>query len=180
MTVRKRLCDWEILGFLVVGAAGALLYYLYDWTGGSAAIAAFAAVNDSTWEHMKLLWLPYFAFTMVEYPVFAEPYRNFFAAKAAAGLSGALLIPLLYYTVAGMFGAPPMWTSVAIFFFADAAMYALSCYLLNAFVLRGTLWQIAGFLVLWAVAFAFVFFTYRPPYLPLFRDPLTFQYGISK
>ena len=178
MTVRRQLNKWELIGFVFVGVMGALLYYAYGWSGNSALVAAFSGVNDSTWEHMKLLFLPYFAFTMVQYPSFAEPYRNFFAAKAAAGLAGALLIPLLHYTVAGMFGAPPTWLNVLIFFLADAAMYALSRYLLNAFLLRGPLWQALGFALLWAPLFAFVYFTYQPPYLPLFRDPQTFQYGV--
>ena len=58
MTVRKHLRDWEILGFLVVGGMGLLLHYAFDWSGGSRFVAAFAGVNDSTWEHMKLLYLP--------------------------------------------------------------------------------------------------------------------------
>jgi len=178
MTVRKHLRDWEILGFLVVGAMGVLLHYVYDWSGGNRFVAAFAGVNDSTWEHIKLLYLPYFVFTVAEYPVFAEPYRNFFAAKATAGLCGMLLIPLLHYTAAGMFGAPPSWLNIVIFYLADAAMYLISYRLLIAFALRGAAWQITGFLLLWAALFAFVYFTYRPPQIPLFRDPTTFQYGI--
>lgn len=178
MTVRRQLSKWELVGFVFVGVVGTLLHFAYGWFGGSRLVAGFAGVNNSTWEHMKLLFLPYFVFTMVQYPSFAEPYRNYFAVKAAAGLAGILLIPLLHYTVAGMFGAPPAWLNMAIFFLADAVMYLLSCYLLNAFLFRGPLWQLLGFVLLWAPLFAFVYFTYRPPYLPLFRDPQTFQYGI--
>lgn len=180
MAVRKNLRRWEILGFVFVGAMGVLLHFLFNWTGGNTLVAAFAGVNQSTWEHMKLLFIPYFVFTMVQFTVFAEPYRNFFAVKAAAGLAGLLLIPLLYYTVAGMFGAPPSWLNIAIFFIADAATYLVSYLLLNAFALRGGVWQLAGFALLWALMFAFIFFTYRPPQLPLFRDPSTFQYGIPR
>lgn len=180
MTVRKNLRHWEIAGFVFVGAMGVLLHFLFDWTGGNTLVAAFAGVNDSTWEHMKLLYLPYFVFTMVQFTAFAEPFRNFFAVKATAGLVGLLLIPLLHYTIAGMFGAPPDWVNVAIFFVADAVMYFVSDRLLNAYALRGGIWQLLGFALLWALMFAFIFFTYRTPQLPLFRDPTTFQYGIPK
>ena len=125
MTVRRQLSKWELVGFVFVGVVGTLLHFAYGWFGGSRLVAGFAGVNNSTWEHMKLLFLPYFVFTMVQYPSFAEPYRNYFAVKAAAGLAGMLLIPLLHYTVAGMFGAPPAWLNMAIFFLADAAMYAV-------------------------------------------------------
>ena len=45
--------------------------------------------------------------------------------------------------------------------------------------LRGGAWQLAGFLLLWALAFAFVFFTYRPIHLPLWQDPTNGLYGLA-
>ncbi|MBE7007658.1 MAG: hypothetical protein E7422_00670 [Ruminococcaceae bacterium] len=179
MSVRKSLCRWELAGFLIVGAVGTLLQFLYQWTGENTLVAAFSAVNESTWEHMKMLYVPYFAFTMVEFTVFGEPFRNFFAAKAAAGLAGLLTIPTLFYTIGGMFGEPPAWMNIAIFFAADAVLFLLGYRLLTALSLRGTAFQIAGFALLWALMFAFVYFTYRPPRLPLFRDPTEGGYGVA-
>ena len=80
--MQKRLLRWELIGFVFTGAVGTLLHFVYEWTGGDPLIAAFCAVNESTWEHMKLLFVPFFLFTMVEFIVFAEPLRSFFAAKA--------------------------------------------------------------------------------------------------
>lgn len=180
MVVRKSLRRWEFIGFLIVCAVGTLLHYCFGWSGRNTLVAAFAGVNESTWEHMKLLYLPYFVYTMVEFTVFGEPFRNFFAVKAAAGLTGLLLIPLLHYTIAGMFGAPPAWANVAIFYISTAVMYLVSYRLLTSFALRGGALQLAGFALLWTLMFLFILFTYRTPQLPLFRDPSTFQYGIPK
>ncbi len=177
MLLRKSLRRWEIAGFLLVCAAGWLLQTLYRRAGGNALIAAFSAVNGSVWECMKLLYVPYFVFTMVEYAVFAEAFRNFFAAKAAAGAIGVLLLPLLRYSIAGMFGAPPAWVNAAIFCLCAATAQLAAYLLLTSFSLRGAVPQAAGFLLLWALVFAFVLFTYRTPQLPLFRDPVTFAYG---
>ena len=163
--MQKRLLRWELIGFAFTGAVGTLLHFVYEWTGGNPLIAAFCAVNESTWEHMKLLFVPFFLFTMVEFIVFAEPLRSFFAAKAASILLGLLAIPVLFYSLGGMFGKTPDWVNIAIFFLADA--------------LRGGAWQLAGFLLLWALAFAFVFFTYRPIRLPLWQDPTNGLYGLA-
>lgn len=179
MLVRKRLRRWELAGFLFVCALGTLLQFLYKWTGRNALVAAFASVNESTWEHMKLLFLPYFIFTMVEFASFAEPFRNFFAAKAAAGLAGILLIPFLFYTVSGAFGKTPDWLNIAIFFASAAATYLLSYRLLTTLALRGAALQLAGFLALWGVTFLFILFTYRTPHLPLFLDPTGGGYGVA-
>lgn len=179
MLMRKKLRLWEFTGFLTVCAVGALLPLLYVRTGKNAFVAAFTGVNESVWERMKLLYLPYFVFTMVEFTVFVEAFRNFFAAKAAAGIAGMLLIPLLHYSLNGMFGAMPRWMDTLIFFVSAAAMYLLSCRLLTMLSLRGPALQFISFLLLWGLVFLFIFFTYRTPRLPLFRDSATQGYGIS-
>ena len=175
----KRWRTWETVGLLVVLAAGNLLHFVYDWTGQSPIAAPLAAVNESTWEHMKLLFVPFFLFTMVEFIVFAEPLRSFFAAKAASILLGLLAIPVIFYSLGGMFGKTPDWVNITIFFLADALLYFMSFRLLTRGALRGGAWQLAGFLLLWALAFAFVFFTYRPIRLPLWQDPTNGLYGLA-
>jgi|GEM_PF-198299 len=147
--MQKRLLRWELIGFAFTVAVGTLLHFVYEWTGGNPLIAAFCAVNESTWEHMKLLFVPFFLFTMVEFIVFAEPLRSFFAAKAASILLGLLAIPVLFYSLGGMFGKTPDWVNIAIFFLADALLYFMSFRLLTRGALRGGAWQLAGFLLLW-------------------------------
>ena len=39
--------------------------------------------------------------------------------------------------------------------------------------------QTAGALWLWLLAFLFVWWTFRPPHIGLFLDPVTGQYGIA-
>ena len=179
MLMRKKLRLWEFTGFLIVCAVGLLLPLLYERTGKNTFVAAFAGANGSVWERMKLLYLPYFVLTMVEFTVFAEAFRNFFAAKAAAGMAGLLLIPLLHYTLNGMFGETPQWTGTAIFFVSAAAMYLLGCHLLTTLSLRGAAPQLFSFALLWGLMLLFLLFTYRTPQLPLFRDPVTLRYGVS-
>ncbi len=180
VAVRKRLRWWELAGFVFVSVMGTLLQYLFRWSGESTLVAAFAAVNESTWEHMKMLYLPFFLFTMVEFTVFAEPFRNYFAAKAASGVLALLMIPVLFYTLSGALGTLPAWANVTIFYVAAAAAYIVSYRLLVTLSLRGTPLQLAGFVLLWGLALLFVLCSYRAPALPLFRDPLTQTYGIPR
>ena len=62
----KRWRTWETVGLLVVLAAGNLLHFVYDWTGQSPIAAPLAAVNESTWEHMKLFITPWVLWSLVE------------------------------------------------------------------------------------------------------------------
>ena len=77
----KKLCRWELAAFLIAAAAGPLLHFAYGWSGENAVVAAFSAVNESTWEHMKLLFFPLFATSLVEMLFLADRWRNFLAVK---------------------------------------------------------------------------------------------------
>lgn len=177
--MKRELRRWEIIGFFVTAGLGTLLHFVYDWTGGSRVAAAFSAVNESTWEHMKLLFIPFLVFTVAEFIVFSDAFRNFFAVKAASILLGLISIPALYYTLTGMFGKLPSWVDMSIFFLADALAYFVSWRWLTAGRLRGGAMQLAGFIALWLVLFAFVWCTYRPLHLPLFLDPVSGCYGLE-
>ena len=63
--MRKNLFWWQFAGFTFVCLLGSLLHFLYDWTGGSIVVAPISAVNESTWEHMKLFFLPALIFAVV-------------------------------------------------------------------------------------------------------------------
>ena len=177
--MKRELRRWEAAGFLFMGALGTLLHFVYDWSGRSRVAAAFSAVNESTWEHMKLLFIPFLLFAAAEFIVFSEPLRNFFAVKAAAILLGLAAIPALFYTLTGMFGRLPDWVNIAIFFLADALAYFAGCRMLMAGRLRGGAAQLLGFVLLWLLLFVFVWFTYRTPRLPLFLDPVNGCYGLA-
>ena len=178
--MRKNLLRWEIAGALFVCAAGTLLQFLYRWSGDNAVVAAFSGVNESTWEHMKTFFVPYFVFTMVQFIIFAEPFRNFFACKGASAAVGLVLIPALFYTISGALGETPDWVNIAIFYVAAVLMFFLSFCLLTRGALRSGWAQIVGFALLWLLLFAFVYFTYRTPQLPIFRDPVTHCYGLER
>ncbi|MDY5613400.1 DUF6512 family protein [Dysosmobacter sp.] len=176
--MRKRLFFWELAGFLLTSAVGSLLHFVYEWRGGSLAAAVISAVNESTWEHMKLLFVPIFLFSVVQACVLGKDYPNFLAVRAVSILVGLLLIPVLYYTYTGVWGQMRDWANIAVFFLAALGAFLLDFYLLRRNRLSAPWQQVLGLIVLWALAFCFVWCTFRPPHIALWRDPLTGTYGI--
>lgn len=174
----QKLRRWEITGFILTGVAGPLLHFVYGWSGGSQVAAAFSAVNESTWEHMKLLFVPVFFFSLVEMAALMDRYRNFLAAKLTATLLGLMAIPVLFYTYTGIWGQGNVAADIAIFYLAAALVYWCGYRLLEKGRCSGGALQIASLLILWGIAFLMVWFTYAPPHIPLFQDPLTGLYGI--
>lgn len=176
--MRKRLFWWELAGFLVTGALGALLHFTYEWSGGWDVAAAFSAVNESVWEHMKLLFFPVFVFSVVQVCLMGRNYPNFLAVRAVSTLVGLALIPVLFYTYTGIWGRHVLWADIGVFFLADLGTFALDFHLLGKNRLSSGWQQMLGLLALWGVAFLFVLFTFRPPHIPLWQDAATGLYGI--
>ena len=177
--MRKRLLYWELVGFGFVCLLGTVGHFLYEWTDENRYIGAFFAVNESTWEHMKLLFVPYFIYVVAECFSLAREMENFLAAKATGALAGITSIPIIYYSLSGVFGKLPEWAGITIFFVASAIAFSVSHRVMKRDLLRGTVWQAAGFLLLWGLLLLFVWCTYHTPLLPIFRDPLTGQYGMG-
>ncbi len=177
--MRRKLFFWELGGFLFTGALGTLLHFVYEWSGGSAWAACISAVNESTWEHMKLLFVPMFFFSLVQAVLLGRNYPNLLAVRAVSVTAGLALIPVLFYTYTGILGRHITWVDVSIFFAADLAAFALDFWLLRRGKLSSGWMQILGLAALWGLAFGFVWCTFRPPRLPLWQDPVSGIYGIA-
>ena len=91
---------------------------------------------------------------------------------------GLALIPTLFYTYTGVLGYHLLWADVAVFLLADLGMFALEFRLLGTHRCTSLWQQVLGLLVLWLLAFLFVYCTFRPPHLGLWRDPATGQFGL--
>lgn len=98
--------------------------------------------------------------------------------RAVSVTAGLALIPTLYYTYTGIWGDHTLWADAAIFYLSAAVTFWLDDLLHR----QRRLWkmgcQVAGLVWLWVLAFLFVWWTFSPPHIALFRDPLTGLYGI--
>ena len=163
--MRKRLFLWELGGFLFTGLAGTLLHFAYEWSGGSVWTAPFSAVNESTWEHMKLLFFPLFFCSVVQACALGKTYSNFLSVRAVSTLTGLALIPILYYTYTGILGRNFLPLDIGVFMisvilaFTTVYRLTLTC---KTEHFTGILWLAVAILGL-----CFVWFTYHPPGIDL-------------
>lgn len=174
--MKKIIAIWQFIGFGVTSIGGVLLHFLYDWTGESIFAAPFSGVNESTWEHMKLLYFPLFSFALVQVFFFRE-LKNFWFVKLFGILAGLIAIPIIFYTYNGVFGKSPDWINITIFFVASAIAFMLE-YLLfkNEKLLFNN--QCIAFCIILIIGVLFAVFTFIMPHIPLFEDPITGGYGL--
>ncbi len=164
------------MGFAVTSLGGTLLHFLYDWLGEANWIAPFSGVNESTWEHMKLLFWPMFLYAIVERFFFPDR-KDFWCVKLKGTLLGLALIPTLFYTYNGVIGRSPDWINIAIFFVSAAIAYIYETrqFHRKAAPCKSPKLALA---LLCAIALLFVVFTFQTPEIGIFKDPLTNTYGI--
>lgn len=168
---------WQFLGFAVASLGGTLLHFLYDWTNESVLVAPFSGINESTWEHMKLLFWPMFLFSVAEYFFFRE-YKKFWCIKLIGTVTGLVLIPVLFYTYNGVIGSSPDWINIAIFFVSAACVYILETILFKKESPDCRYCKLA-FLMICLIGVLFVVFTFFTPELGIFKDPISGGYGLK-
>lgn len=168
--MKKSFAFWQFWGFVFTSVSGTLLHFLYDISGKSIIAAPFTAINESIWEHMKLLYFPMLVWSLVEYKFFAYQIPNFWCEKLRGFFVGLLLIPVIYYTYTGALGVFADWFNILIFFIVAATAYITE----TKYVANGKKCLLSpkiSFAIILMMGFLFIIFTFAPPGIPLFQDP---------
>ena len=169
---------WQLMGFAVTTLMGTLLHFMYEWFNEAIWIAPFSGVNESTWEHMKLLFFPMFIYAIMQ-SLFFRDRKELWCIKLKGILLGLILIPVIFYTYNGAIGKSPDWLNIAIFFICAAIAYIYENRQLNKENVACSSPK-AALILLCFIAFLFVIFTFKTPEIGIFKDPLTGAYGIEK
>ena len=176
--MKRSLSFWQFVGFVFTSVVGTLLHFLYEWTGESVIVGLFSAVNESIFEHMKLLFFPMLLVAFIEAKYIGEEYDNFWCAKLVGILVGVGLIPVIYYTYTGIFGVNADWFNIIIFFITAAISYMVETRIMESGRCSFIQPNLAKFILI-IIAAVFIVFTFFPPKIPLFEDPITAIYGIQ-
>ena len=174
--MKRSIGVWQFWGFAVTSLGGTLLHFLYDWLGEAVWIAPFSGVNESTWEHMKLLFWPMFIFAVIQ-SFFFRDRTDFWCVKLRGTLLGLALIPVIFYTYNGVVGKSPDWLNIAIFFVSAAIAYIFEARQFKNENISCKKPRLA-IALLCVIAILFVIFTFKAPEIGIFRDPLTGTYCI--
>ena len=168
---------WEVGCLLFTLVLGTLSHFFYDWSGKKEWVGIFTAVNESTWEHLKLLYFPMMFCTICEYATVGKDIPNFVFAKAAGLFFGLFLIVAIFYTYSGIVGKNFLAADILTFFIGVTAAYGVSFnILLHRFCMKPEC-AYSGWVLMTVMVVAFLMFTKSPPKIALFRDPATGRYG---
>ena len=167
---------WEFLGILYIIIFGSVLHFTFELSGENNIIAIISSVNESVWEHLKLGFWPAVFFVMIEYPFLKK--KNFLLAKAVSIFLIPLSIVLLFYSYTAILGYNMFVMDILTFMAAVVIGQAASFKILEYKDLPKSLNYFALVAVVLLVL-TFIVFTFYPPHLPIFKDPVTGGYGID-
>ena len=125
---------------------------------------------------MKLLFWPLFLFALIQ-RLYFKNQRNYWCVKLAQILLGLALIPVLFYTYNGVFGKSPDWINIAIFYISALLVFFFEWWAFRNDRLQCKHPRLAVTAIC-LIGVLFVVFTFAPPQVPLFQDPLTGTYGV--
>ena len=163
------------ISVIIIFILGTLAHFLYDWLHAGKALGIFTAVNESTWEHIKIAVTPTILWGLIDGFIYGSN-PNYFAAKLASVLILTFFIPLVFYSYTRFSHKPILAIDITTFAVAIILAQFTFCFIVNLSAFP----YIISYL---SVVFAFCYFgaymtlTLLPLKNTLFKDPITGKYG---
>lgn len=169
----------KIIGIFVIFIISFISHYVYDLIPNFFTSILFP-VNESIWEHMKLIATPLLIFAIFEYFYYKKKEikcNNFLLSYSIGIILGIITYLIIYLPIDALIGHNII-ISISllflIFVFIQYIVYKLMCYrpISNN--------KIIGILLVILIYVVFYYFTYYPSKNPIFYDKHNECYGIEK
>jgi len=174
----KKVLRLEALGAVLAIVLGSALHFVFEWGGRQKLLALIAAVNESTWEHLKLGFWPILVWTIIEFMIFGSKYKNFIFAKAVSLITFCLSVVGIFYSYTAILGRNYLVVDILTFVVSVIIGYVIGYEILS--IEKDLKLKNTGILIIIFLIIMFVGFTYFPPINFLFKDPVTGGYGIVR
>lgn len=170
----KHLKQYTIIGILFVLAKGTLDHFLYDWSGQNYLVGLLTPINESIWEHMKMLFYPMLLYTFFLIFKFRKTYSCITSSLCFGILMGTILIPIFFYAYTSVLGKDVFILDICTFILSILIAFRLSYKLTLSRRLEPYTSLLCCFVIVLMICF--MVFTYQPPGTRIFQD-LTVSQG---
>lgn len=175
--MNKKLFKSELIGFVFVSVLGTVGHFVFEWSDYNRLIGMIVPVNESSWEHLKLLFFPYLIWSAVQYIILQEKDGIIFS-KAIGSVAGMTAILAFFYTYTGIIGKNVDWLNILSFFVGVLIAFLCDYVMIRSKKISPVSYDCIGTGIFISFIILFFMFTTAPPFIPLFKDPQTLTYGI--
>ncbi len=158
------------IGASVVSILGSLFHFAYEFSGENFLVGLFTAVNESTWEHMKLIFFPMLLYALIGNRFIKEEIPFIGEAMARGILVGTCAIPVFFYTYSGILGYNLAILDIGTFFVC--VMFGFFCAYRTRNKKAGVFEKVILYALVILFAIAFPLFTLYPAKLGIFISPV--------
>jgi len=177
--MNSKFLKFEILGMVFISLFGSFLHFTFNLLNRFWLVGVFSAVNESTWEHLKLAVIPAILWAVLESRAFKLRANNFLFAKAVGTYLMAILIVVFFYSYKAILGYNLLVFDISVFV-TSVILGQIASYKIMARQEFSRKFNKASFLALTIILLAFIVFTFYPPHFFIFQDPISGLYGIIK
>lgn len=165
----KSIKPYMIAGIVFVSVLGTLFHFTYNWTENNILIGLFTPVNESIWEHTKLIFFPMLIYSLYLNKKISTKYPCINSAMISGALCGVAMIIVLFYTYSGIIGFNVAFADISIFYITVITVFCI-VYKLTVSCKTDNYSQFLSILMI-AIICLFIIFTFSPPSIPLFNNP---------
>lgn len=169
----------KIIGVIVTFLLTVLYHFLYKWFP-NPIFEIFFPVNESIWEHMKLLYSGILTFNIIEYIIYRKKNintNNFFTVTFLMMITSIILYLIIYLPLYDMFGEN-MIISISLLVIVIILEQIFSYYLLNYGKENKLLNKISIILIILGYV-TLLSLTINPPRNYIFYDIVEHKYGVD-
>ena len=164
-----------IISIVIISIVGTLSHFLYDLSNHNKFVGIFAAVNESTWEHIKIALTPTILWSLIDGYIYGIE-DNYFLAKLVSLIVIIILMPILFYG--------HKWVAKKDYFIFDIATFyiviiasQLSFYFLIQIDPIDFYFRYLSCIGVFIIFGCYMVLTLLPLKNFIFKDPLTNKYG---
>jgi len=173
---KRNLLAIEIIGTVVIILLGSAFHFTFELSNNNPIIGSFSAVNESIWEHLKLVFWPSLIWMLIAFYPAKSLVNNYFFSKSIGVYIMVIFIPTVFYTYT-IFTEEILFVDIGSFIVAIIAGQIVSYRLYRYKLSKVT--EILSIVTIILLATIFVVFTFYPPHLHIFQDLSTGRYGIT-
>ncbi len=165
-----------IINTIFICIIGIILHFTYKLSNNNRIVALFSAINESTWEHLKLLYFPMLITTIIGYIYYKNIYPNYLCIKTEGILLAIIFTIIFYYTYIGILGYNISLFNISSFFISTI----IEEYYTYKYINTKTCSNVLSTIILVLLLILFIIFTFNPPHINLFIDPINKTYGVNQ
>lgn len=161
-----------LISFIIFSIIGTAMHFVYDIIGSNIILNGIVPINESVWEHLKLIFYPSLIFFVCNYDYKAKNNKATYTASFVTASTISMLFCIMsYYSILYFFKFVPGVINIVIYYLSMFILFVLM-YIMN-YITEELHDNFNFFCEITILIYIFIFYiyTYFPPNLIIFKSP---------